>query len=228
MMADWDPESPEAWARALGLVSVPMFGRERASRMLGRPSVLLDGELASFALFAGNSEELLAKPEPLSWSWSSNLTHTFFVDKSRDSLLIRRWDTTTVESHSPLPSVRQASLILDELDASRPPIAPTVIDRMIGVFRVVRHNVETLRGSQTDVVHAFNALVVVADALSHQHLSTAAFAEVRFLRDALNLIRSMKLISYGPESVSVAVQNLDITELALTLLAHKQAYPDCC
>lgn len=54
---EWQNESVQEWARAIGLVSTPLFGEERARRESGTHSVLLDGDRGSFVLSRYDGDE---------------------------------------------------------------------------------------------------------------------------------------------------------------------------
>jgi adenine-specific DNA-methyltransferase len=208
-MTDWNPESPSAWARVLGMVYIPMFGSSRAQKHPGECAVLLDGDKASFALTVGDADHMLKGIEPLDWSWSSNLTHTLIVDKPKSKLFIRRWDDPENPKERPLPTSQQAPEILDLLAASGLPNKETVIDRMTTFFRGVRSSVEgDLGGTPTDVVEAFNALLVLTDAARRDLVSPQEWADALTLHDVLHLIERKRLTAPGLLKASPPVRKL--------------------
>src|SRR5688572_24009880 len=105
-MADWNPLDPWSWAKAHGLVSVPLFGARREPLHPGRHHVLLDGERIGIVFSSGRLGELPSVDNALSWSWSSNLTHSFVLDTSSRRLFVRRWDRPEEYEERPLPSAR--------------------------------------------------------------------------------------------------------------------------
>ena len=66
----WNVANASDWARVLGLVPVPLFGKaSSADRQSG--SVLLDGQKSSFTFIVTDEPVELLNNRPLEWSWSS-------------------------------------------------------------------------------------------------------------------------------------------------------------
>ena len=200
------------------MVTIPMFGAARTPAHPGDHAVLLDGERASFAFFVGNSDQLLEEEIALSWSWSSNLRHTLIFDRDRRKLLVRRWDKKTEIREYTAPDCHAAQKLVDEFDGLPPPSVPTVIDKMITVFRIVRSNIEALRGTPLDVLHAFNALLVGTGAVKRGAIDSAEWSGADTLGSALDLIRSRNLASISPTDISIPVKAFAIQELAQALV----------
>jgi hypothetical protein len=88
----WNVGDASDWARVLGLVSVPLFGK--ASSVYHQSgNVLLDGQRSSFTFLISDDSNDLFSNRPLEWSWSSFLNHTIIADLKKEVLLLRRWDS---------------------------------------------------------------------------------------------------------------------------------------
>jgi adenine-specific DNA-methyltransferase len=223
-MSDRTPQSPLWWARVLGMVYVPMFSRSRRESLpadLRDQSVLLDGDKASFALASGNADDLLKRIEPLDWSWSSNLTHTLVVDKDYDKLFVRRWDDPNNPKAIRLPTERHAPEVLEFLAESGQPSKPTVIKRMLSLFRIVRSNViDERHGNRNDVVTAFNALLVGVDAARRGLVSEREWADAVTLHDLLRLIETKGIAPLKAAKVSEAAREFAIQHLIAELIGR--------
>src|SRR5947209_5251825 len=120
-------ELTESLARALGMVSVPMFGASRAKSVNDRHHVLLDGDRASCSYSVGNPDRLLSPNEnPLSWSWSANLRRTLIFDNERRILFVKRWDKKDYTESYPDPDLRTVRHLVESFDADDPLPIPTV------------------------------------------------------------------------------------------------------
>jgi adenine-specific DNA-methyltransferase len=216
-MPTWNPDLPESWARALGMVAVPLFGPARALDYPGIHAVLLDGDRASFAFTAGNADQL-PSDVPLSWSWSSNLRHTLIFDSGRRVLLVRRWDKPAAVQEYANPDIKTAQQVIDSFDAAKTLTAPTVIDRMITIFRIIRSNIDELGGNPVEVLHTFNALLVGTDASRRGIISQDEWSRAGTLGEALALIEGKKLAGLEPSMVSSKVRGFAIQELAQALI----------
>jgi adenine-specific DNA-methyltransferase len=217
-MVAWNPHDPKSWARAHGLVSVPLFGAKREPLLRGRHHVLLDGERIGITFSAGLAEELPAPHDALSWSWSSNLTHSFTLDASREKLLVRRWDRPEEVDDRPLPTERQAADLLNSLAAADAPSQPTVVRKMLMVFRTIRGNIERLGGTILDAIHTFNAVLVWADACSKKTQKLSDPRSPVTLREVLRTIESESLAALDPSLVTSQVGDFPVRDLIEGLL----------
>jgi hypothetical protein len=219
-MAEWNPILPSAWARALGLVSVPMFGRLREEENPGTHAVLLDGSRTSFSLTIDDAGRWVDSPDPLNWSWSSNLNHSLVIDPHANRLVVRRWDRPDDMHSLPIPDAIDAAKIIETFPIDPPARASTVVGKMTELFRIVRHNVENLRGKEVDLIRIFNALLVWADASFRGKIDEAEKRGPTTLFPVLEILHRRGLIDFGPADVSDAVQNLPIGDLIDGLLSR--------
>ena len=223
-MADWIATSPLTWARTLGMVNVPLFGRSRRNLPRGIHSILLDGDKASIALSIGETGQLIADLEPLNWSWSSNVIHWVLVDGDRRQLSVRRWDHSDYRLDRPIPDEREAVDLIEELSAEPEPTAQTVVEKMLGVFRAVRAIIEARDGTETDLIRSFNALLVWADAVRrglvdpNEAISRATGAT---LKDILPVLFRLGLIEFGPEALSVSARDFPASDLIEAILERE-------
>ncbi|MDP8237785.1 MAG: N-6 DNA methylase [Candidatus Hatepunaea meridiana] len=114
-----DLTDPKEWEKALGLVVVPLFGSQVGVRNINPDdshSVMLNGKAASFALSITEDPNLSYAPDPISWSWSANLRHSLIIDKKREEMFLRRWDTPpdTIRRYR-LPNRAKAAAASQEL-----------------------------------------------------------------------------------------------------------------
>jgi hypothetical protein len=125
--SEWDPLSPEAWARMLGMSRLPLFGRNVPARTSGEHAVLLDGRQASFLLSVADGGEVDLDQGPLSWAWSANLLHVVTIDRTRGEMFLRRWDTDR-NQRFPLPRRGQGARdLLSQIEGSPGPRAADVV-----------------------------------------------------------------------------------------------------
>ncbi len=91
---------------------------------------------------------------------------------------------------------------------------------MIDLFRIVRRNVEDLRGKEVDLIRTFNALLVWADASFRGRIDEAEKHGPTTLRSVLEILHRRGLIDFEAEVVSDTVQNLPIGDLIAALLSR--------
>lgn len=138
----WDAYSSAAWARALGLVDVPMFaapGKDDRTQPRAQHAVLLDGDRGSFA-FTSTSDVMFAQELALvSWAWSSHVRHVVVaVDKPR-VLYIRRWDAPSLSQPLELPETREeAERVLAAIESAPPPQKTNAVQYVLHIFRQIR------------------------------------------------------------------------------------------
>lgn len=136
----WEPTHPTAWAEALGLVHVPLFGRGDVPEVRGEHAVLLDGVAASFHITASDDPATALSDTNLRWAWSSNVTHSVAVDKARNVLFLRRWDDRDAVRKFALPQrPKGASELLNQMRAAGPPRGADVVLHMLRAFRALRN-----------------------------------------------------------------------------------------
>jgi adenine-specific DNA-methyltransferase len=216
-MVVWNPEDPELWARALGLVSLPLFGY-RPNSSLDQHTALIDGESAGIAFTFGTEDDLLGERKALSWSWSSNLTHAFVLDRDQQRLHVGRWDRPDEIESIDLPSQRRAADLVNSVAASGPPDGRTVVNRMIEMFRVIRGNVVRRGGNPADVVQTFNAILSCVDAVRRDELAGPSIRNALTLRDFLRPVEEKWAKLPDRQKASKIVLEFPAREFVETLL----------
>ena len=196
--SEWNPFSPWDWAQALGLAYVPLFGTlsgASRSKPPGDYAVLMDGRGFSCAVFAGNDlTDLVYNPDPLSWSWSSNLKHIFIIIEKTETLFHRRWDSPgdirvlrtprTPESVANLfgeitkRSARSADTISQSAD---------VISRMLKSFRQLCTALSPFTTDPVVALRVFNAFLVGTDLVRRDKLDKVLWGGCRTVGEALSL-----------------------------------------
>jgi adenine-specific DNA-methyltransferase len=212
---------PNRWARASGMVSVPLFGYARMDAPRGEHALLLDGEKASISVSIGDTDSLVQTKDPNSWSWSSNLIHSLIIDEKRKDLTIIRWDEPDNLRVRPVPDDSEVDGLIRDLASEAAPTATTVIGFMLGVFRTVRGNIENNGGTETDLVRTFNALLMLAYAKRHNRIQPAEQLGRGTLREILPVLHSQNLIDFGADSLSAGVQSFSLMTLLEELLERK-------
>jgi adenine-specific DNA-methyltransferase len=209
----WDWRSPADWADALGLVCVPMFGRAHLHPPQGRHAVLLDGQHGSFLISTGDIRKAVADQSPLSWAWSSNLIHSLILDEDRKEALLWRWDDPDMWRRLPPPSSPSAAqAVLDRIDHAAPPRLPAVVDRVLAIFRQLRHAVHAASGTAMHVVCAFNALIAGAGAIVNKRAaSEPEWRRCRTIADILALIPAPEFASITHLDFPAQVGSCDIS-----------------
>ena len=169
---DWDPTSPEGWARALGLVHVPLFGATDRPKYPGSHSVLLDGRKVSFSISVTEDPREL-KDTPLSWSWSADLNHSVIVDSKAEEFYVRRWDYPYVKRFRLPTQPRQAHELIQVLEGAIPPRAPDVVSYVLRAFRQVRTALSAYDSIES--VSVFLALLTGAETVRNKKTPEGAW-----------------------------------------------------
>jgi hypothetical protein len=189
--------SPSIWAKALGMVAVPLFGPERRNEPGDEHAILLDGPTASLAFTVGDSSSLLELPNPLDWAWSSNLTLSLILDRGGNRLFSRRWDRT---EESPkewvMPVESEVPDFYAELTRDSEPSAETVVEKLLKVFWALRGNIEKRNGTDTDLIRSFNAILVWADSIRQGAPESNLLADLKTLREIVPVLNKARLIDF--------------------------------
>ena len=218
-MSDWDPTSADSWAAVLGMVSVPLFGRGRTDAPAGAHRALLDGDGASCTLSVVDSEGSMSSSIPLSWSWSSNLRHSLVVLRQEKKLLARRWDDPDDVRDWRLSSPRWAEKVIESLAAIPKPRSRDVIRMLLEVFWTLRSNIEERGGTDTDLIRAFNALLVWADSSRRQIIDPESIERSLSLAGVLTALRNANQLDYDPGLLTnEEVRSFDIGSFIRTIL----------
>lgn len=160
----WDPYTATSWAKVLGMVHVPLFGKEKDPKDVRESAILLDGSKASFAFLCTESRKLAEEVRPLSWSWSSHVRHIAAVVPTNDSLYLRCWDRPEVTRRFRLPKQAVGAVsLLQELEAASEPTRPDVIRYILEPFRQIRQRVNS-KGALW-AVRLLNSLLLSAERL---------------------------------------------------------------
>lgn len=180
--ADWDPTIADHWARALGLVEVPMFGKVRPNDA-ERHSVLLDGMRASFAISV--ADHALLADDRLSWTWSANLNHLLAIDAKKEVMFLRRWDSPGSIRHFRLPQRKSAaSDLLAQIEGSAPPKEADVILHLLRAFRQIRDSVHDPLHS----IRVLNALLLGTEAVLFKQVDAEQWYSCRTVGEAIDAL----------------------------------------
>lgn len=216
-MDSWDHRAATSWAKLLGLVTVPLFGRQRKRDATGEHFVLLDGRHSSLTFSRGDASALLTSQRPLAWAWSANVPRSVIVDEGSAKVYGVRWDRPQDVREASAASPDKITKLLGSLETSPSEVPETSVSRALVVFRSVRKEVREFGGTDLDAIHAFNLLLVLADLIRHGK----ADAGVRCLADAAKLITSSRHPLLAPQSYSTNVGALPIGDLAGQLLGRQ-------
>ena len=160
-MDGWTPTDPDAWARLLGLIAVPMFGTTRERTIPGKHSLMLDGPVGSFLLCVPETSAT-TEFDPNRWSWSANVTHSITIDADVKHAILRRWDAPQDSTRVSITRKQDARTLFHAVEGSRrPPDRETVIARGLATFRAIRTAIEKRGGSSVDVIVAFNTVLAL-------------------------------------------------------------------
>jgi adenine-specific DNA-methyltransferase len=189
----WNPISPRAWARALGLVHVPLFGPSQDNthqRPPGEYAVLLDGRRSSFALCTGKDmSDLVQDQAPLSWSWSANLPRTFIVNERSGSVLYRRWDAPREVRRFPLPRTWvEAVELFHEAENPHNSQPASVIARMLAAFRQVRAALAVRDTNAATAARVFNAFLVGTEKVRAEQINDGDWRNCRTIGEAMDCL----------------------------------------
>ena len=191
--------SGTSWAALLGMVHVPMFGARKAPKAVDESAILLDGPRASFAFLRTDDAEFTESTEPLSWSWSSCVTHNICVLPGKDWLYLRRWDEplTTRKFEIPRQGVGAESL-LATLERSLEPRRPGVVRHVLKTFRQIRTRIH-----EKDPLWAMrflNGLLLVAEAIRKNKRRRKDAEGIRTFGEAFQLLREKDRTLCGVDS----------------------------
>lgn len=192
-MERWNIESAQGWAKAIGLVPIPLFDSVRAEKVDGTHTVLLDGEKSSFSLSVCSAESSDIVRQVRSWCWSANLRFGFVVRPHLNHVDIVRWDDPRGMRAHGIESERSARLMFEDLAADRKPQAPTAVHKMIRLFRSLRRALLPEGVSPEDTIRVFNALLLGSDAVRDGRLQASEWRNCGSLSDIFDLLANGKL-----------------------------------
>lgn len=185
----WNVGDASDWARVLGLVPVPLFGK--ASSYYQSGNVLLDGQRSSFTfLVTDDSRELLGN-RPLEWSWSSFMNHTIIADIKKELLLLRRWDSPETIRRFQLPnSPRGVSQLFNIVKGDKPVSHTDVILHLLRAFRSIRGSIRD-RENGHESLRVFNALILASKAVADGKLDREQVATRPDIGSVIRLLESL-------------------------------------
>ena len=207
-LGTWEPTDQSAWARALGLVNVPLFSRERESDWPGSSSVLLDGRKSSFVVYCTEDPSVRYDPMPVSWAWSSNVRHALIIDTAAGDMLLRRWDSTGDRRFRIPERVQAAHDLLSLLESTPPPQSPDVILHMLRVFRRLRADIRS--DNPLDAVRLFDALLAGAEAIHKDPALEQEWTKARTVADALAPLSKCTLADTEIDQIDERLKTTDI------------------
>ncbi len=186
----WNVGDASNWARILGLVPVPLFGKA-SSAYFQSGNVLLDGQQSSFTfLVTHDSRELLGN-RPLEWSWSSFLNHTVIADTKEDLLFLRRWDAPETIRRFRLPtSPRGVSQLFNIVRGDKPVSHADVILHLLRAFRAIRGSI-TGRDNGLESLRVFNAMILASKAIADGKLDRDYIASQTTIGGVINRLESL-------------------------------------
>ena len=203
----WNSGEPSAWAGALGLVDVPLFG-QGCQVGGGRHFLLRDGSRASFALFT-DCDAAIEDDETLSWAWSANVRHSIYVGKDTRRVLLRRWDIPGSVRRFRLESSDGARELLDILEASRPARSPDVIARVMEAFWQIR----SALNEPTESLNALNILLLAVREVAVGQLRETRLRECRTFGEVLRQLPEQLRLNTGISNLPEAVEDTSLDVL---------------
>lgn len=222
-MSDWNPREPDAWARILGLVSVPMFGAARAAQTMGNHAVMLDGRAGSFAWSIGEQTHAATYRHAVERAWSSNVLWSVSLTEDATEASVRSWDAPDEGQLWSVSDQENAHELFAFLRERTQPAGKTVIDRGVETFKAVRSAIENKGGSELDVVLAFNTLLAFVS--SYGRSAGHEEANAKFASAARSFHRSGAL-GFSPDAISPSVKQYPLGDLARELLeGHHDGVP---
>ena len=216
----WNPLSTHAWAEATGLAHVPLYGPARTQTTASDCAVLLDGRRHSLGMYTEeDSERLVYSSDPLSWSWSANLRHSFIL--TRNAAIYRRWDLPDRVTRYELPSTPlEAIRLFEKVGSERAVTSSDVISRLLTTFRQVRANLAAYDSDPVAAIQVFNALLVGTEMARRGKQDENAWRNCRTIGEALDMV------SGGDSSVQVGKVPTAARETPATYILNAFIDPD--
>ena len=218
----WQPYSPHSWASIMGLVYVPMF-RPQAAEGRGEHAILLDGPRGSFALSRTDDRDLLFGDLPLSWAWSAHVRHALLIDRQREQVYLRRWDSPGLIRRFRVPRGQDATDLLRVMEQSPGPRTPDAVQRVLHLFRLLR---QALPGQGDDAlwsVRVMDALLVAAARVRRGRLKEDHLRRCRSLEDAFHMLTTRERRDAGVEDPPRSIASRELGVLLDVLLEPEPA-----
>ena len=186
----WNVGDASEWARVLGLVPVPLFGKA-SSGYHQSGNVLLDGQRSSFTFLISEDSTDLFGNRPLEWSWSSFLNHTIIADMKKEVILLRRWDSPETIRRFQLPNSPRGITQLFNIVKSGKPVAHTdVILHLLRAFRAIRGAIRGVDNGH-ESLKVFNALILASKAVADGAIERANIAERNDIGGIVSLLERL-------------------------------------
>ena len=182
---EWNGADPVAWSKALGLIHVPLFSAEISKLQPGSHAVLLDGQMASFALSVSEDPREL-EDKPTSWAWSADVNHAIVIDSKRAELFVRRWDYPSVRRFKLPAKAEQTHEIMSIFRKDGLPKRSDVVVHVLRAFRQVR--VALKDDAPGDSVLVFTALLVAAERVQERKVDSAELRACRTVEGVFKLL----------------------------------------
>ncbi|MHC5537078.1 HsdM family class I SAM-dependent methyltransferase [Singulisphaera rosea] len=187
----WDVGDASDWARVLGLVPVPLFGK--ASSVYHQSgNVLLDGQRSSFTFLMSDDATDLFSNRPLEWSWSSFLNHAIIADVKKEVVLLRRWDSPEAIRKFQLPNSPRGVTQLFNIVKSGKPVAHTdVILHLLRAFRAIRGAISGADNGH-ESLKVFNALILASKAVADKAIDRAEIGKRNNIGGIVSMLEGLK------------------------------------
>lgn len=211
----WEPSSPDAWARVLGMTLVPLFGQCSPSHVPGEHAVLFDGLGASFIISVADSADINLEQEPLSWAWSANVQHVLMIDRTRGEMFLRRWDSDQIRRFR-LPKRGQGARELLALIENAPgPRAPDIVLHLMRRFR----SITSISKQPIEAIHILNGLLAAAGAVRRGKISESQWRSFRLVGDVFAVANYACTPFCTTEAAMESLLNMKLGELPQIFLA---------
>jgi len=206
-----------SWAKLLGMVHVPMFGARNPQKDVEEAAILLDGSRGSFAFLRSEDANFPETIDPLSWSWSSCVTHMVTVLPASDRMYVRRWDEPqTIRKFEMPPQGMGAVSLLAELEAAAEPRRPNVVRHVLEPFRQIRSRIGVKNSLLA--VQFLNGLLLVAEVARRRSRRNGVEAIGTF-GDAFKLLSEKNRKLCGLVDIPRKMADLDARDLVQNMVA---------
>lgn len=190
---EWRTDSGDAWANAIGLVRVPLFGLARSAAETGDHSLMLDGENGSFVLSLCQTEDESEFRKIQSWAWSSNVNFSFVVRPHTRVVSMLRWDRRDVIQRVSIPDENAARTAFHRAASAKQPTAQQAVRKLLTVFRSLRRSLVSI-ATPSEIVRVFNAFLIGARAVRENRLLLNEWRRCSSLNQMFDLLQTHHLV----------------------------------
>ena len=219
---EWNPTSPKAWSKVLGLVHVPMFGA-LTSHILSTSkdvhSVLLDGNAVSFSISVTDDPDFPFKSSPLSWSWSANLRHAVIIDQNSMEMYLRRWDTPldTFRRFKAPKNPHAAIELFEIIQKGRPPRVEDVMLYVLRAFRQIRNSLPS--DDSLNALYLLNSFLLGTESVRLHEITKQDWLKCRTVKEVLEILNSDQKRLAGVDNITLHPADLGIGGLCSYFLS---------